>query len=67
MKENVNDLVQNHFFDLNKITQVKSDAAKQDMGQFGVILHAEGRKPVSYASTFFHGAKLKYGNNVLEI
>ena len=65
--KNINDLVQNHFFEVNKSTQVKSDAAKQDMGQIGVILQAEGRKPVSYASTFLHGAKLKYSNNVLEI
>ena len=52
---------------MNKSTQVKSDAAKHDMGQFGVILEAEGRKPVSYASTFLHGPKLRYSNNVLEI
>ena len=67
MKESVNDLVHNHFFDVNKSTQVKIDSAKHDMGQFGVILQAEGRKPVSYASTFLHGPKLKYSNNVLEI
>ena len=46
---------------------MKSDAEKQYMGQFEVILQTEGRKPVSYASTFLHGPKLKYSNNVLEI